>query len=265
MSRYTARTSLRSSIFRLAGFLALSAATSTLALAQAAIPPSPPNATLASTPRALTSSQIVDEMIRQNQARADGLKHYESVRTYQVEYKGYAARIAAKMVVDADFDAAHGKTFRIVSKSGNGLLLDKVLKRLIESEKDAEQNKSATALTPANYSFKLTGIENVDGRPAYVLEVAPLVDNKYLYRGKIWVDAADFAVAKIDAEPAKNPSFWISSTAINHQYVRTEGFWLPAQNRSETKVRVGGTAVLTIDYGKYQVTPENPVIAGGGS
>jgi hypothetical protein len=97
-----------------------------------------------------------------------------------------------------------------------------------------------------------------------VLEVEPLTDNKYLYRGKIWVDAADFAVAKIDAEPAKNPSFWISSTAINHQYERTNGFWLPAQNRSETKVRVGGTAVLTIDYGKYQVTAEAPA-AGGGS
>ncbi len=264
MSCYKARTSLKCSLFRLAGLVVLSAATAALACAQTPIPSSPPNATLVSTPRALTSAQIVEEMIRQNQARADGLKHYESVRTYQVEYKGYTARIAARMVVEAAYDANHGKTFHIVSKSGNGLLIDKVLKRLIESEKDAEQNKGATALTPANYNFKLTGIENVEGRPAYVLEVEPLVDNKYLYRGKIWVDAAEFAVAKIDAEPAKNPSFWISSTAINHQYVRTDGFWLPAQNRSETKVRVGGTAVLTIDYGKYQLTPENPV-AGGGS
>jgi len=264
MSCYSARTCLKCSIFRLAGFLVLSAAAGTLSCAQPSIPASPPNATLVSTPRALTSSQIVDEMMRQNQARAEGLKHYESVRTYQVEYKGYAARLAAKMVVDADYDAVHGKTFRIVSKSGNGLLIDKVLKRLIESEKDAEQNKGATALTPANYNFKLSGMENVEGRPAYVLEVEPLADNKYLYRGRIWIDAADFAVAKIEAEPAKNPSFWISSTAINHQYVRTDGFWLPAQNRSETKVRVGGTAVLTIDYGKYQVTPEHPV-AGGGS
>lgn len=263
MSCYSARTSSKCSIFRLAGFLVLCAA-ATVLHAQANLPPSPPSATLASAPRALTSSQIVNEMIRQNQARAEGLRHYQSLRTYQVEYRGYAARLAAKMVVEADYDAAQGKTFRIVSKSGNGLLLDKVLKRLIESEKDAEQNKSATALTPANYNFKLTGIENLDGRPAYVLEVEPLVDNKYLYRGKIWVDAAEFAVARIQAEPAKNPSFWISSTAVNHQYVRTDGFWLPGQNRSETKVRVGGTAVLTIDYGKYQVTPESPV-AGGGS
>jgi hypothetical protein len=167
-------------------------------------------------------------------------------------------------VVEADYDAASGKTFHIVSQSGNSLLIDKVLKRLLESEKDAEQNKSSTALTPANYKFRLSGIENVAGRPAYILAVEPVIDNKYLYRGKIWVDAADFAVAKIAAAPAKNPSFWISSTAINHEYIKTDGFWLPAQNRSETRVRVGGTAVLTIDYGTYQVVPESPV-AGGGS
>ena len=224
--------------------------------------PPTPAATLTSTKPALTSTEIVDEMLRHNKARAEGLRHYQSLRHYEVEYKGYSAKIGAKLEVEADYDAVSGKTFHIVSQSGNKLLLDKVLKRLIESEKDAEQNKNSTALTPTNYKFHLSGIENVAGRPAFILEVEPLLDNKYLYRGKIWVDATDFAVARIEAEPAKNPSFWISSTAINHEYTRTGEFWLPAQNRSETKVRVGGTAVLTIDYGKYQVVPETPAEGG---
>ena len=162
------------------------------------------------------------------------------------------------MEVEANYDSASGKSFRIVSQSGSGLLVDKVLKRLIESEKEAGMDNKSTALTPANYKFRLEGIERVAGRPAYVLDVDPLVAAKYLYRGKIWVDAADFAVAKIDAAPAQNPSFWISSTAIHHQYAKTGAFWLPDQNRSETKVRIGGTAVLTIDYGAYQVVPESP-------
>ena len=211
----------------------------------------------------MTSAVIVEQMLRHNQARADGLKHYRSIRHYEVEYKGYAAKIGARLVVEADYDAVSGKSFRIVSQSGNGLLIDKVLKRLLESEKDASQDKSSTALTPANYNFTLIGTENIGGRPAYILAVEPLVDSKYLYRGNIWVDAVDFAVARIQAQPAKNPSFWISSTAVNHQYTRIDGFWLPAQNRSETKVRVGGTAVLTIDYGTYQVTPETRVASGG--
>jgi hypothetical protein len=230
--------------------------------AQEALTSSSPTPNLVSAQPSLTSAQVVEEMVRHNQARSEGLRHYQSLRTYQVEYKGYAVRLAARMVVEADYDAVGGKSFRILSQSGNALLVDKVLKRLIESENDAQQDKSATALTPANYSFSLTGMDNLAGRQAYVLEVQPLVDNKYLYRGRIWVDAADFAVARVEATPAKNPSFWISSTTIKHQYVRTEGFWLPARNRSETKVRVGGTAVLTIDYGTYQVTPEARVAAG---
>jgi hypothetical protein len=34
------------------------------------------------------------------------------------------------------------------------------------------------------------------------------------------------------------------------------GFWLPQQNRSETEVRIGGTAVMTIDYGTYQIASQ---------
>lgn len=210
----------------------------------------------------MTAAQIVSSMQDHNQARAAALKHFHSVRHYSVEYRGYSAKVAAQMEVEADYDAASGKTFHIVSQSGSKLLVDKVLKRLLESETDAQKQHS-TDLTPANYSFRLAGEEDVAGRPAYILEVAPLTDNKYLYRGKIWVDAADFALARIEAEPAKNPSFWISSTAIHHRYEKTGSFWLPAQNESDTNVRVGGKAVLRIDYGKYEVMPSEPLVAGG--
>jgi hypothetical protein len=210
----------------------------------------------------LTAGQIVSQMEGHNLARAAALKHYHSVRHYAVEYRGFTAKIAARMEVDAEYDVASGKTFRIVSQSGSKLLIDKVLKRLLESETDASK-QHATDLTSANYTFRLAGRENVEGRPAYVLEVEPLTDNKYLYRGKIWVDAADFALARIEASPAKNPSFWISSTAIHHRYEKTGSFWLPAKNESDTDVRVGGKAVLTIDYGTYQVDP-GAVLASGG-
>ncbi len=210
----------------------------------------------------LTAGQIVTEMQGHNLARAAALKHYHSVRHYAVEYRGYAAKIAAKMEVDADYDLASGKTFRVISQSGSKLLIDKVLKRLLESETDAS-NHHSTELTSANYNFTLAGMENVEGRPAYVLEVEPLTENKYLYRGKIWVDATDFALARIEASPAKNPSFWISSTAIHHRYLKTGSFWLPAKNESDTEVRVGGKAVLTIDYGTYQVDTVAPLVAGG--
>jgi hypothetical protein len=204
----------------------------------------------------LNSAQIVDQMQRHNQARAEELKQYQSIRRYKVEYKGFSATLGAELVVEVNFDAASGKNFKVLSQSGSKFLCDKVLKRAVESEKEAAKDKGSTALSPANYRFELVGTESLAGRPAYVMKVEPLAPSKFLYRGKIWVDAAEFALAKMDGEPAKSPSFWISRTLLEFTNAKTGDFWFPRQTRSETKVRIGGTAVLTIDYGSYQVAPQ---------
>jgi hypothetical protein len=209
----------------------------------------------ASQPSGQTVAQVVDQMQRHNEARTEALKHYESKRHYKVEYKGFSKTVAGEMEVEVNFDAASGKSFRIVSQSGSSFLCDKVLKRALESEKEAAKEKASTALTSANYRFQLMGNETLGGRPAYVLSVEPLTPSKFLYRGKIWIDAADYALVKMDGEPAKSPSMWIARTELRFTNAKTGDFWLPEQTRSETKVRIGGTAVLTINYGVYQVAP----------
>lgn len=205
-----------------------------------------------------TVDEIVARMRNHEAAQSQALKHYEATRRYQIQYKGFGTVLAAAMDVDLQFDSSSGKAFRIVSQSGSKLLCDKVLKRAVESEEEASKDKASTALTPANYRFQLVGSDEVRGRPAYLLTVDPLKKNKFLYRGKVWVDSADFAVVKIEVEPAQNPSFWISSTQIEYTTSETDGIWLPRNNRSESRIRVGGTAVLTIDYGSYRVTLAQP-------
>jgi hypothetical protein len=209
-------------------------------------------------PSPLTATQIADQMQRHNQARSEKLKHLKSTRHYKVEYKGFSADLAAQMEVEYTYDEATGKCFRVATQSGSKFLLEKVLKRAMDSEKEASQDKTATALTAANYKFRLAGSEILAGRPAYILDVEPLVATKFLYRGKVWVDAAEFALVKFEAEPAKSPSFLISRTQIHQSFAKTGDFWLPEQNRSETKVRVGGTAVFNIDYGTYQIESNTP-------
>lgn len=213
------------------------------------------------TSTSLNSAQIVERMVLHNQVRTLSLKQYQSLRHYEVEYHGFSATLAAKMEVEVDYDLSSGKSFHIVSQSGSKLLCDKVLKRAIDSEKEAAQDKGSTALSEANYKFSLAGSETLEGRPAYVLEVEPIKESKFLYRGKIWVDATDFAVKKIEVEPSKNPSFWISRTQIKNSNAKTGDFWLPQHLRSETKVRIGGTAVLTIDYGTYTIVPQGALSA----
>jgi len=199
--------------------------------------------------------EIVQRMEERNKERLEGLRHYVSERHYHVEYHGFPGKIAASMDVEATYDAPSTKTFRVLSQTGSGLLIDRVLKKLLKSEQEAAQDQSRTALTTANYTFAFIGSVLSDGRLLYVFHVEPKGDRKLLYRGRIWVDGNDYAVEKIEAEPAQSPSFWIKKTVIHHVYSKIGDFWLPNGNRSETKVSIGGTAVLTIDYGAYRVEP----------
>lgn len=202
----------------------------------------------------LAVEEIVARMTTRNMQRAASLSGYRSTRTYELDYSGFPSGKHAKMVVAVSLEAPGKKTFSIVSEEGSGLLLKRVLHRLLESEQEAADgaNREDSALTEKNYEFELLRNDALEGRPCYVLGVKAKRDSKFLYDGQIWVDAEDFAVARIEARPSKNPSFWISQTSVEHRYMKRGEFWLPMQNRSSSKVRMGGRAVLTIDYGSYE-------------
>ena len=203
----------------------------------------------------LSSDQIVQRMMRKNTERAEALRGFQGTRSYHLEYKGFPGNREAQMVVNVDYQAPDHKEFTVVSQSGSKLLIDRVLKKLLESEREAmnAENRARTALTTDNYNFILKDYESTSGGAAYVLEVEPKTRNKFLYSGKIWVDANDFAVTRIEAEPARNPSFWIKKTEIRHVYRKIDEFWLPQQNYTVTMVRLGGRATLTIDYQDYRI------------
>jgi hypothetical protein len=92
-----------------------------------------------------------------------------------------------------------------------------------------------------------------------VLSVQPKTPNKLLYRGRVWVNSKDFAVCRIEAEPSKNPSMWIKSTAIHHIYKKLGDFWFPSENESTSTMRVGGHAVLSIKYQNYEILAARPL------
>ena len=218
-----------------------------------AVPVSPGSPSDSAAPM-MAAGQIVERMTERNAERAEALQGYHGKRTYRLEYKGFPSAKSAEMQVEVSFSAGGAKQFRVVSENGSSLLINKVLKKLIESEHEASlESAQRNALTPANYSFTFDHAEEIAGRTHYVMNVEPLRNDKFLYRGRIWIDAQDFAVARIEAQPAKNPSFWIKKTDITHQYVKVGDFWLPASNHSESSTRLGGHAVLTIEYTDYEI------------
>ena len=203
----------------------------------------------------MTTEQIVDRLERSNAQRTADLHGYEGKRSYHLVYDGFPKKHEAEMEVLAHYQAPESKSFDVVSENGSKLLKNKVLLKLLETEREAAspENQRETALTTENYSFNLLGSRPSAYGGCYRLAVEPKRNNKLLYRGEICVNAADFAVESIDAEPAKNPSFWIKKTRIEHRYQKIGEFWVPASNTSVTNVRLGGTAKLDIVYSGYEL------------
>lgn len=218
----------------------------------------PPSPAAASAP--LSTDQVVDNLVRRNQERAQALLHSQATRVYRLVYHGLHADLVAEMTVQANYERPSSKEFTVVSQSGSKLIANHVFRRLLESEREAAQPamSAKTQLNRDNYNFALIGYEPSKTGGQYVLRVDPKVRGKYLYRGQVWVDGADFAVTRIEAEPAENPSFWTKKSKIHHQYEQVQGFWLPVKNESVSDIRLGGRATLTIEYKDYRVTAARP-------
>lgn len=207
----------------------------------------------------ISADQVVDNLVRKSQERAEALLHSEGTRVYRLTYRGFPGDRDAEMTVKATYDRPSRKEFQVVSESGSKLILNRVFKKLLESEREAAEpeNVARTQLNRDNYNFELVGYE--PSGKQYVLRVSPKSDSKYVYRGKIWVDAVDFAVTHIEVEPARNPSIWTKRSEIHHEYKKIGAFWLPVRNESVSYIRLGGRATLTIEYKDYRLTSADTI------
>ncbi len=203
----------------------------------------------------LSADEVMRRVVAMNELRAKELESYSSLRSYHLECHCLSHK-TADMVVRADYQAPNKKVFTIVSESGSGSVRDRVFKKLLEAEQESlrEENQQRSAVTPENYTFRVLDYQKTDTDEFYVLEAQPRTKNKFLFRGRLWVSAKDFAITRVEGEPAVNPSWWTLKTDFQRSYQNIGDFWLPESNESETKVRILGTAVLSIEYREYQIT-----------
>jgi hypothetical protein len=241
---------IASGTLALAVFTVLTAEIAQVSLAQG--PPLTPPVPAQPTP---STGVIVQNLMAANARRSAALRAYQSKRVYKLEYSGiFGGR--AEMQVEATYRAPNEKNFKVVSQSGSKLLIREVLMKLLQSEREAqeERNRKTLEISPANYDFNLESTQHTPEGDFYVLSVKPRSKNKYIYKGRIWVDARDFAVARMEGSPATNPSFWVKNVELKYQWANVGGFWLPVRTDTVTSVRMGGKAVLNITYSDYQIT-----------
>jgi len=205
-------------------------------------------------PTSLTTDEILERMIQADHDRLAALAGYSGVRHYRFENKDFDKH--AEMTVRMSCGGDGVKTFEVMAESGSKFVRNHIIRKMIEAEEESSQKgeRKESKIAPENYTFRLIGTEASDGRDSYVLEITPKKPSKFAICGRIWVDAEDFAIERVEGAPAKNPSFWIRRARVVQLYGRNGQFWLPALNHSTAEARIFGPTELVIEYSDYKTS-----------
>ena len=203
-------------------------------------------------PVSLPLEAITSRMAQVDEQKHANLPDFAVMRKYVLHNS--RMKRDAEMSVRVTYSKAHGKTFQVVEAIGVEGISKKVFKDLIDAEKEASKTDTRTrgSIKPQNYTFEFLGTEIQEGRRCYVLGLHPKTKTKYVFNGKVWVDAEDFAVAKLEGHPAANVSFWVGKPMITQTWRKTGDFWMAASNCSRSESRILGSSELTVQNTGYQ-------------
>jgi hypothetical protein len=212
---------------------------------------------------------VAARMIERDAQRQNLMAGYRGMRRYILDNERTHKHAEILVRVDCGVDGI--KHFEPVSQSGWKGAYKHVVSKMLESETEASYPavRSRIRLSPENYEFHTLRSALLDDRMDYLVEVTPKRREERLFEGRVWIDAQDYAVARIEGEPAKNPSFWIRGVHFTHTYQKCGPIWFPVATESTTEVRIFGATTLTIDYFDYKPNlPPSPdtarADAGGG-
>ena len=198
-----------------------------------------------------TATEIVTRMGSRDLQRQVSIEGYAGMRRYVLDNQHFHKR--AEMLVQVQGDPDGTKHFEVVSEDGWKAAHKHVLRKMLQSESETSrpEMRANTRLNLENYDFEVIGTEMVADRTAYVLETHPKRKEKYLFRGRIWVDAEDYALVRAEGSPAKNPSFWTKSTHFVQIYQKNGPLWFPRSTQSVTEAHIFGTTDVNIEYFDY--------------
>ena len=201
----------------------------------------------------LAPEEVVARMERRFERQFRAIGSYEGRRKYVAAHP--LLKRSSVWLVEERFQAPEGKELKVVERDSSAIVERQLFSRLLEVERETARGEArlAVELCRRNYRFTFQKYDKAAG--AYVFAVEPRTSNPYLLRGTIWINAQDFAVTRIEGEPAKSHSFWVKRSHFVHEFARFGEFWLPVRHRSEAELRIFGQATLEIDYFDYRWQP----------
>jgi hypothetical protein len=176
------------------------------------------------------------------------VEFFATKKTFTVTHDG---KTRARVVAALQFTAPDVKAFSILESEGSGLLRDRVINAMMQTEvamaRDSTQTK--VAISPDNYEFGNVLDEGDD----FVIDVVPRRRDELLFKGRVWITKVGFHLRRIEGEPAKNPSFWTRRIQFASEYVPVNGVWLHQRTLARVKMRLLGEYVVLTECGTYEM------------
>jgi len=161
-------------------------------------------------------------------------------RDYQLFDKKWESK--AQVVARISFVPPDQSRYEIESSRGG--LGERILRDMLDQEMEALQGVNRNELSTQNYDFWLAGEETVDGRRCHVLALRPKREDRYLLRGRAWVDAETFLLLRVEGEPVKSPSWWIRDVHVTMRFADVDGTWMRTLTHAVANVRFKGRYVM---------------------
>ncbi len=159
----------------------------------------------------------------------------------------------SRVSADVTFVPPDSKEFAILQTTGSGLG-EKVVRRILESEREIAKNHGAVDISRDNYGFCFVREEVFKGRRCHVLELLPKRKDRNLLHAQIWVDAETYLLHRLEGEPAKPPSWWLREVRITFLFGEVGGMWLQTVSESTVTVRIIGRYTMVASDQKYKLS-----------
>jgi hypothetical protein len=189
--------------------------------------------------------------------RIDRLAGYTVTEHYALFRGKDETHPAAEMLVKTTYRKQTGKSYEIVSQSGSSFWRNEVLATLLDNEKHMSLpgNVEPALINSHNYEMKLdaNAREQLNGRDCLILDINPRRTSQYLFNGKLWVDAQDFAIVQLKGTASKSAFFLASAADVVRQYDKINGLPMATHAQATSGSSLLGQTVIKIDYTNYQL------------
>ena len=197
-----------------------------------------------------TLENIVSRWTRAQEDARAGIQPYAVTRYYELRSESKPDKVST---VRAEVRVQPPSTKDYSIQEAKGSDGERLVRKVLEHERELAPQWEQTAFTERNYNFALDGVEMLEGHRCYVLEITPRRESKDLLRGRAWVDAEQFKLRQVVGEPAKSPSWWIKHMQVTLRYGEVQGMWLQTSTTATADVRMIGRHIFTSRNMSYSI------------